>query len=100
LEDVWGTSEELESERRLGAVFEASYDGLHRRSISHWAYAIMLLHESRLKTVLTASICVFAFGLGVDFFLEKPFDVMSATASYAAVLVVFVGTGSNGGNGT
>lgn len=52
---------------------------------------VMVLHPG-LVTSLVTSVCVFAFGLGVARFLEKPFDVLSGTAAYAAVLVVFVGT--------
>ena len=70
-----------------------------------WPMLIMVLHESWHKTVLTASICVFASDWGGLLPGEAvwPFDVFSATRAaeaYAAVLVVFVGTGSNGGNGT
>jgi hypothetical protein len=61
---------------------------------------IMVLHQSRLTALLTASICVFAFGLVMAFFLEKQFDVLSTTAAYAAVIVVFVGTSTgSAGNG-
>lgn len=55
---------------------------------------LMVLHKTLLTTLLTSSICVFAFGLLMAMFLEKPFDVLSATAAYAAVLVVFIGTSS------
>lgn len=58
---------------------------------------IMVLHESRVTSLVTSSVCVAAFGLVVVVYLEKPFDVLSATAAYAAVLVVFVGT-SGGAN--
>jgi len=37
-----------------------------------------------------------AFGVLMARVLERPFDVMSATAAYAAVLVVFVGTANLG----
>jgi hypothetical protein len=57
---------------------------------------IMVLHQSLLTTLLTASIGVATFGLIMALFLEKPFDVLSGTAAYAAVLVVFVGTSSGG----
>jgi hypothetical protein len=53
---------------------------------------IMVLHPSRLTSLLTSSMCVLAFGLVLSWFLEKPFEVLSAAAAYAAVLVVFVGT--------
>lgn len=57
---------------------------------------IMVLRQSFLTTLLTDSICVFAFGLLMALFLERPFDVLSGTAAYAAVLVVFVGASNSG----
>lgn len=53
---------------------------------------IMVLHPGLVTSLVTTSVCVFAFGLGIARFLDKPFDVLSATAAYAAVLIVFVGT--------
>lgn len=56
---------------------------------------IMVLHKGLLTTLLTTYICVAVFGLVMAVFLEDPFDVLSGTAAYAAVLVVFVGTSGN-----
>jgi len=53
---------------------------------------VMVLHRSVLTSLLTASLCVVAFGLTMAIYLEKPFEVLSGTAAYAAVLMVFVGT--------
>lgn len=58
---------------------------------------VMVLHNTRTTSLVTTSICVFLFGLVVSYFLEKQMDVLSATAAYAAVLVVFVGTNTSGG---
>jgi hypothetical protein len=57
---------------------------------------IMVLHRSLLTSLLTASLCVVAFGLILTIYLEKPFEVLSGTAAYAAVMVVFVGTSGGG----
>lgn len=57
---------------------------------------IMVLHKSLPTTLLTTSICAAVFGLVTAIFLEDPFDVLSGTAAYAAVLVVFVGTSGSG----
>lgn len=56
---------------------------------------IMVLHPSMLTSLITTSVFVFTFGLAISLspFLDRPFDVLSATAAYAAVLVVFIGTG-------
>lgn len=59
---------------------------------------LMVLHKSRTTTLVTTSFCVFAIGLVFSVYLEKPFDVLSATAAYAAVLVVFTGTSTGSGN--
>jgi hypothetical protein len=53
---------------------------------------VMVLHKSLLTTLLTSSVCVIVFGVILAFALDDPFDVLSGTAAYAAVLVVFVGT--------
>jgi hypothetical protein len=61
---------------------------------------IMVLHRSLLTSLLTASLCVVAFGLILTIYLEKPFEVLSGTAAYAAVMVVFVGTSGGPGGGS
>jgi hypothetical protein len=53
---------------------------------------IMVLHKSLLTTLLTSSVCVILFGVILAFALDNPFNVLSGTAAYAAVLVVFIGT--------
>ena len=62
-----------------------------------WAFIVgpmllMVLSDTKVTALCTSSVCVFAFGVLMARTLEKPFDVMSATAAYAAVLVVFVGS--------
>ncbi|GKT41042.1 uncharacterized protein ColSpa_01223 [Colletotrichum spaethianum] len=59
---------------------------------------IMVLHPGLVTSLVTTSVCVFAFSLvmSLPVFLKAPFDVLSATAAYAAVLVVFIGTGGGG----
>ncbi|ROW10731.1 hypothetical protein VPNG_05128 [Cytospora leucostoma] len=52
---------------------------------------LMVLHETLYTGLITTTVCVAVFGLVVVNRLEKPMDVLSATAAYAAVLVVFVG---------
>lgn len=56
---------------------------------------IMVLHPGTVTSLITTSVSVFTFGLAMSLspFLDRPFDVLSATAAYAAVLVVFIGTG-------
>lgn len=60
---------------------------------------LMVLNAGKLTSLLTPSICVFAFGIAMAMFLDNSFDVLSATAAYAAVFVVFVGT-STGSSST
>lgn len=56
---------------------------------------VMVLHKSLLTTFLTSSVFVVIFGIVLAFALDNPFNVLSGTAAYAAVLVVFVGTSSS-----
>ncbi|RDW90039.1 uncharacterized protein DSM5745_01814 [Aspergillus mulundensis] len=53
---------------------------------------LMVLHNTRYTALVSTSVCVFGFGVLMANALEKPMDVLSSTAAYAAVLVVFVGT--------
>ncbi|KAL8816850.1 MAG: hypothetical protein Q9191_008254 [Dirinaria sp. TL-2023a] len=60
---------------------------------------LMVLNNTKFTALLTTSVCVGTFGLMMARALEKPSDVLSATAAYAAVLVVFVGTTTSPGAG-
>ncbi|KAH7408989.1 hypothetical protein BKA64DRAFT_704782 [Cadophora sp. MPI-SDFR-AT-0126] len=53
---------------------------------------ILVLHPGKISNLVTASVFVVLFGILVAAVLERIFDVLSVTAAYAAVLVVFVGT--------
>lgn len=55
---------------------------------------IMVLRPSFVTSLVTTSVCVIVFSLVIPSFLDGTNDVLSATAAYAAVLVVFVGTSS------
>jgi hypothetical protein len=56
---------------------------------------IMVLKNTLLASLLTTAICVVVFGFTLAVYLDQPFNVLSGTAAYAAVLVVFVGTSSS-----
>jgi hypothetical protein len=47
---------------------------------------VMVLHKSLLTTLLASSVCVILFGIILAFALDDPFNVLSRTAAYAAVL--------------
>lgn len=55
---------------------------------------IMTLHPSRNTSLITVSVATFVFALALAFIARDSAgkDVLGATAAYAAVLVVFVGT--------
>lgn len=57
---------------------------------------IMRLHPTLLTQLLTASLFILAFGCVLAWFLENTDEtyIASASAAYAAVLVVFVGASS------
>ena len=52
---------------------------------------LMVLQNDRNTTLITTSVCVFVFGFIMAYLLDQPFNVLSTTTAYAAVLVVFVG---------
>ena len=58
---------------------------------------IMTLHKSKLTSLLTTTVFVLAVAVALSWFMKdaSPKDIIGATAAYAAVLVVFVGTGGN-----
>ena len=51
---------------------------------------VMVLLKTTIVTLITTSVLVAVFAFTMAFFLERR-DVVSCTAAYAAVLVVFVG---------
>ena len=55
---------------------------------------IMTLHRTLLTTLLTTSVFVLAVALVLAWSMDnaEPKDILTATAAYAAILVVFVGT--------
>lgn len=57
---------------------------------------LMVLKPGLITSLVTTSVCVTIFAAVAPKFLDKIGDVMSATAAYAAVLVVFVGTSGGG----
>jgi hypothetical protein len=56
---------------------------------------VMVLHQSLTKSLITVSVAVVLFALVLSLVFETDNqDTITATATYAAVLVVFVGTSS------
>lgn len=55
---------------------------------------IMILHPTKLTTLLTTVVCVLAVAVALAYAMHDsdPKDVLSATAAYTAVLVVFIGS--------
>ncbi|UKZ75689.1 hypothetical protein TrVFT333_003381 [Trichoderma virens FT-333] len=59
---------------------------------------IMTLHPSQTKSLVTVSVAVIIFSLVLSFGVRvSNIETLVSTATYAAVLVVFVGTSTNGG---
>jgi hypothetical protein len=52
---------------------------------------LMVLHHTLYTALVSTTVCVAVFELSMCFYLDKETDVLSSTAAYAAVLVVFVG---------
>jgi hypothetical protein len=84
-----GENRNISQNMRLQRVFMALIGGFFLVG----PMLLMVLVNTRTASLITSSLCVLVFGLVMAaFFLERPFDVLSGTAAYAAVLVVFVGT--------
>ncbi|KAK4211474.1 hypothetical protein QBC37DRAFT_446170, partial [Rhypophila decipiens] len=58
---------------------------------------VLLGDEWFYTTLVSTTVFVYAFGMLMSVLLEKPMDVLSGTAAYAAVLVVFVGLAQDSG---
>ncbi|KAH6698411.1 hypothetical protein BKA61DRAFT_622206 [Leptodontidium sp. MPI-SDFR-AT-0119] len=58
---------------------------------------IMTLHQSKITSLVTTSVFVIAVAVALAWFMKdaQAKDIIGATAAYAAVLVVFVGTGTS-----
>ncbi|KAH6632163.1 hypothetical protein F5144DRAFT_602909 [Chaetomium tenue] len=52
---------------------------------------LMMLQRTLYTCLVATTVCVVLFGLVMAWLLERPMEVLSGTAAYAAVLVVFVG---------
>ncbi|KAK4251343.1 hypothetical protein C7999DRAFT_10969, partial [Corynascus novoguineensis] len=52
---------------------------------------LMVLRRNLYTSLVTTTMCVAVFGLVMAKLLHRPMEVLSGTAAYAAVLVVFVG---------
>jgi VIT1/CCC1 family predicted Fe2+/Mn2+ transporter len=58
---------------------------------------IMTFHQSQTKSLVTVSVAVVLFALILSFGIRVPnAETLISTATYAAVLVVFVGTSTSG----
>ena len=81
---------ELRIEALLNRVKMALFGGL----VVVAPMLIMTLHRTLLTTLLTTSLFVLAVGLVLAWSMDsaEPKDILTATAAYAAILVVFVGT--------
>lgn len=58
-------------------------------------WLMVLAHDWRYTGLITTTVFVTVFGLSMSAALDKPMDVLSSTAAYAAVLVVFVGVNTD-----
>ncbi|EAQ87730.1 hypothetical protein CHGG_04349 [Chaetomium globosum CBS 148.51] len=60
---------------------------------------LMMLRRTLYMCLGATTVCVVLFGLVMAWLLERPMEVLSGTAAYAAVLVVFVGLNNAEGAG-
>jgi hypothetical protein len=57
---------------------------------------LMVLHNTKYTALVSTTVFVVTWGIGAALTLSDPISVLSTTAGYAAVLVVFVGTNTAG----
>ncbi|KAI1753610.1 hypothetical protein F4782DRAFT_82845 [Xylaria castorea] len=57
---------------------------------------LMVLHNTLYTCLVSTTVSVTVFGIILACSLDSPKEVMSGTAAYAAILVVFVGVGNTG----
>ena len=85
---------EFTRERKLEALLNRIRMALFGGVVVVAPMLIMTLHPTLLTTLLTTSLFVLAVGLVLAWSMEdgQLKDILTATAAYAAILVVFVGT--------
>ncbi|KAJ2995587.1 hypothetical protein NUW58_g1228 [Xylaria curta] len=96
---AWGsTPEPIGGTRNDTTAKSESYERRRRVAIAAVAGSflvgpmwLMVLHNTLYTCLVSTTIFVTVFGLILALFLDSPKEVMSGTAAYAAVLVVFVG---------
>ncbi len=57
---------------------------------------LMVLHNTMFTGLAATTVCVGLFGIVMTALLKEPKDILSGTAAYAAILVVFVGLSNSG----
>ncbi|KAH9212884.1 hypothetical protein DL95DRAFT_507848 [Leptodontidium sp. 2 PMI_412] len=82
-------------------TWDAFLSRLYMALFGGWALTapmlIMTLHQSKITSLVTTSVFVIAVAVALAWFMKdaQAKDIIGATAAYAAVLVVFVGTGTS-----
>lgn len=82
------TMEKLRLRSRQGRFLTAAFGGAFLIA-PMW---LMVLHKTRWTALISTTAFVVVFGIVMSASLREPEDVLSSTAAYAAVLVIFVGT--------
>ncbi|CZR51287.1 uncharacterized protein PAC_01162 [Phialocephala subalpina] len=94
LKSYWKKRDEKQEEKQkfLGRLFMALFGGLALII----PMLIMTLHPGKVTSLTTTSVFVVAVAVALSYFMKdaQSKDIVGATAAYAAVLVVFVGTGT------
>lgn len=79
-------------DKNCQAATIASLEAIHLQDCQHPRMLIMALHRTLSTTSLMTSIFILAVGLVLPTDHAKPKHILTATAAYTAILVVFVGT--------
>ena len=88
------TDRQFDKQRKLEALLNRIKMALFGGAVVVAPMLIMTLHRTLLTTLLATSLFVLAVGLILAWSMDggQPKDILTATAAYAAILVVFVGT--------
>ncbi|PVI05725.1 hypothetical protein DM02DRAFT_70543 [Periconia macrospinosa] len=86
-----GTRRQVKAKEKLQNFFARLTLGVIGGAFLVGPMWLMVLHDTKITKLVSTTVFVFAFGILMSWRLNDSFGVLSATAAYAAVLVVFVG---------
>lgn len=93
---IGGTRYDLLEKKKKEGFWERTLFALVGGGFLIGPMLLMVLHNTRVTALVSTSIAVILCGVLAAWKLTDPLSVVSVTAAYAAVLVVFIGTSGSG----